>query len=325
MPGLASATGTRVDSAAKHNLACRVAETLMMTWCEDQGNARNHLHNQKMKYCMHKSELALNVSQALNNCSTLVAKNRAYPAVVSTLGDMTMQSKDVLMWLYHESGSGRKFLENKDLIRKEVGSSAKGPLRSKVMRSTDVGGEHWQRICRELRDLPYFTAQGYSLGIAYASNLTGDTVATVMIGGMQTVQNGAFDCRAGQMLQWYFDFEADMFYRDNTEDRKTRRSIAAGTRKNRGTNDGLDKVIDMGEYRPDPSDENRLRFYERELGDTKTFPKNYQKRCIFYPKPYMLTTDGEDHYADKIRIFAKCINGGRRHEMIDIMLMTQSL
>jgi len=88
----------------------------------------------------------------------------------------------------------------------------------------------------------------------------------------------------------------------------------------------------MGEYRMDPSDENRLQFYERDLGDaTKTFPKNYQKRCIFYPnlvpgaKPYMLTVDGEDLYADKIRVSAKCINGGCRFEMIDVMLMTQSL
>ena len=44
----------------------------------------------------------------------------------------------------------------------------------------------------------------------------------------------------------------------------------------------------------------------------------------FYPKPYRLC-DGKDHYGDKIRIFAKCVNGGRAHEMIDIMLMTQSL
>ena len=69
----------------------------------------------------------------------------------------------------------------------------------------------------------------------------------------------------------------------------------------------------------------RVRFHERELGDTTSFPKNYKKHNIAYPKPYVINSDGLDHYGDKIRIFAKCITGGRPFEMCDIMLMTQSL
>ena len=42
--------------------------------------------------------------------------------------------------------------------------------------------------------MPFFTAQGYALGTAWASQQTGDTVASVLIGGMQTVMNGAFAC-----------------------------------------------------------------------------------------------------------------------------------
>ena len=34
---------------------------------------------------------------------------------------------------------------------------------------------------------------------------------------------------------------------------------------------------------------------------------------------------GSEHFADKIRIFAKCINGARPFEHVDLMLMTQSL
>ena len=33
----------------------------------------------------------------------------------------------------------------------------------------------------------------------------------------------------------------------------------------------------------------------------------------------------QDHYGDKIRVFAKCISGGRPFDAVDIMLMTQSL
>lgn len=33
----------------------------------------------------------------------------------------------------------------------------------------------------------------------------------------------------------------------------------------------------------------------------------------------------QDHYGDKIRVFAKCVSGGRPFDAVDIMLMTQSL
>jgi hypothetical protein len=49
------------------------------------------------------------------------------------------------------------------------------------------------------------------------------------------------------------------------------------------------------------------------------------KRNIPYPKPYVVSTTAGEHYGDRIRVFAKCVNGGRAHDMIDIMLMTQSL
>ena len=53
-PGLASSTGTRVDSSSKDIMACKLNDTLMATWCCDQANARNTLHTNKMKYCVHK-------------------------------------------------------------------------------------------------------------------------------------------------------------------------------------------------------------------------------------------------------------------------------
>tara|TARA_Y100000385_G_scaffold148916_1_gene154442 strand:+ start:310 stop:444 length:135 start_codon:yes stop_codon:yes gene_type:complete len=35
-------------------MACKLNDTLMATWCCDQANARNTLHTNKMKYCVHK-------------------------------------------------------------------------------------------------------------------------------------------------------------------------------------------------------------------------------------------------------------------------------
>lgn len=38
------------------------------------------------------------------------------------------------------------------------------------------------------------------------------------------------------------------------------------------------------------------------------------------PRQRIITT----HYGDKIRVFAKCIIGGRAGDMVDVMVMTQS-
>jgi hypothetical protein len=48
--------------------------------------------------------------------------------------------------------------------------------------------------------------------------MSGDTVASVLVGGMMTVLNGHFTMHTGDEVQWYFDFEADMFQHGSTLD-----------------------------------------------------------------------------------------------------------
>ena len=115
-PGIASATGTRVDSSSKHILQCKINDTLLATWCADQQNARNAMHVNKMKYCIHKDELVLNVSQPLTEKGTILSSNYAYPSVLSTLGDMTTTAKRVLVGLYAEGKTGRDFINSKNRI-----------------------------------------------------------------------------------------------------------------------------------------------------------------------------------------------------------------
>jgi hypothetical protein len=50
-----------------------------------------------------------------------------------------------------------------------------------------------------------------SLGTAWAHPSTGDTVASVMIGGLRTVQNGAFPIHTNDLICIYFDDERDFF------------------------------------------------------------------------------------------------------------------
>lgn len=329
-PGLAAATGTRVDSAAKHTMACKVNSDLLSCWCEDQNDARNHLHRQKMKYCMHKDELAVNCGQPLNDISVILAgPAKAYPSVVTNLGDMTHTTKNVLVWLYHCANTGSRFLALKNRIR----DLCRQPFSALPMSIRSVNTYDAERVHRELKDLPYFTVQGYALGIAYASALSGDTVGTILIGGMVTVMNGAFEMRAGQQVMWYFDFEENMFYKANTEaSQKHTYPIGCRTRDKIQSNEVSDKEIQSIKEKTDngisKQEIARKQYHDRELGALDSYPiggVSARKHNIFLPKPYVLDADGNEHYADKIRIFAKCVSGARPFEMVDLMLMTQSL
>jgi len=77
-PGIAAATGTRVDSAAKHTMACRVSEAIMMCWCNDTRDPCSYIHNHKMKFCMHKNDLVLNCGQSLNDSHTIMFSCKAH-------------------------------------------------------------------------------------------------------------------------------------------------------------------------------------------------------------------------------------------------------
>ena len=48
--------------------------------------------------------------------------------------------------------------------------------------------------------------------------------------------------------------------------------------------------------------------------------KSYHPVGVKVSQKRILTT----HYGDKIRVFAKCIIGGRGGDMVDIMIITQS-
>ena len=116
LPGLAGSTGTRVDSAAKHIMACKVDSCMLAGWCSDVQNAGNHMHIHKYKYCMTRDELALNTNMALNEESCMVKKGHAYPAVVTTLGDMSPECVQLVTALYAGSHDGKDFLACKDKL-----------------------------------------------------------------------------------------------------------------------------------------------------------------------------------------------------------------
>lgn len=63
----------------------------------------------------------------------------------------------------------------------------------------------------QVDNLLEFYVVGISLGTAWAHPSSGDTVASVMIGGLRTVQNGAFPIHTNDLICIYFDDERDFF------------------------------------------------------------------------------------------------------------------
>jgi hypothetical protein len=170
-------------------------------------------------------------------------------------------------------------------------------------------------VVRQISTMPEFRRQGVALGQAWANYLSGDTVASVLVGGMMTVQNRHFTVHTGDQVQWYFTWESPRFNESTSLNgcRHLVRESNASERKRRFGNksDYMDsRLYGTGGH------------YGKSVGQKDT-------SSVVRIKSYRMITDKErmfcqDHYGDKIRIFAKCISGGRPFDMVDIMLMTQS-
>jgi hypothetical protein len=308
MPGIAAATGTVLDSAAKHTMACKVDEEKMHVFAE-----ADNIINNKHKYCVNRHELVLNTGNVWKTRSGSVSS--AYPLIVSNMGDL---HEDVKLFVKAAYASLQ--------TAKDLGPTLKFLNDTKPTDAKDA------KIKNQLTTLPFCHVQGYSLGVAYANHRQGDIVCAVQVGGMVSVRNGHFPCNTGDMVQWYFDWEKDMFYAvaegiDNEAGQRkeqaalrtvimTTNANANYTTRKQAVTAALAAAPAAGANRQQAA---RQAFAARELGMSNG------KINVPYPKPYVVSKTHGEHYGDQIRVFAKCVNGGRAHDMIDVMLMTQSL
>ena len=305
--GIATATGTRLDSASKHTMACKLDDSLHVDWHENMSNARTNIQSNKYKFAMQKDELVLNVTQKLKSSLVQRSGAKAYPSVVTSTGEMPWIAKAALQTLY-ASSDGEEFLNRLDVDQI-------------LCRLGDMDEKTEKTLKRMWASMPFFTAQGYALGTAWASPISGDTVGTVLVGGMVTVRNGAFACRSGQPVMFYFDFEEANF--SHKQKQKGGATVYEGERigveTDEKNNNDVIATLELSDANIVGRKRARLLEYDQYSASVVM-----GKRGIALPKPYVLVK-GKHHYGDRIRVFAKCINGGRPHDMIDLMLMTQSL
>ena len=149
---------------------------------------------------------------------------KAYPMVITTVGNMKYRVQIFFKSLYgkssvsdfhtlHELKTSKSILPHDVALQQTAAEYdlAAGAGQPNARPTPD----EWNAIKQQISSLPDFRCQGIALGQAWASYLSGDTVASVLVGGMVTVQNGHFTMHTGDQVQWYFDFENDKFDHTN--------------------------------------------------------------------------------------------------------------
>ena len=158
--------------------------------------------------------IKLSITYLDQNCNP----NAAYPLVITTLGEMDDFCKDFLLTLYSKRSASEFYRHWRQRKRS-------------VQTLTPQDANHKRKTKLQLDTLPNMRVQGVALGTAYASPLTGDTVASVLVGGVVTVMNGAFPMHTGDQVQWYFDFEEVNFRLDSEIGNISNAEYAIGSRK----------------------------------------------------------------------------------------------
>jgi hypothetical protein len=305
--GLPMITGTRIDSASKHQVACRIDYERTLSWC---GYDQLLMQREKLRFCMRELDMAVGCGPPIRNNEPqrTGTRNKAYPSVVVTLADMQVPAINYLIALYHNSmcmADRDKFVEDVERnIDRWVGSSC-----------------HVELAKKQIQEMPEFYMVGIAVGTAYAHPNSGDTVATVMIGGLKTILNGAFSVQCNDEIMWYWEEERACFKPDGRRHTKKIESTNGFM-----TSDDVTKFIN-GILEIDADDERRRKFFDRGNGNFAAPSRDGNvkgKQRIAYPKPFRYDDDNERIH-DRQRVFAKALCSARPFEPVDIMVCRQSL
>jgi len=330
-PSLATATSTRVDSACKHMQQCRVSYDHML----DFVGSATELERDKMQYCVHKDEMTIGVSRPWNSEATRKLPLSAYPRVISNLGNITSSPGydaplKMIKYLYHFSTSLRKRKEIIDqMSTKPHHTIPHTPVAGHpIPYFTDSDG-HPLKLHAFMNKMYDFYPVGFATTLGYAHPNSGDTMTTVMIGGLRTVMNGDFEVFAGDIIQWYWTFERNCFKSDGARKSIEMTPPAGGRVVCDGNNPEVD--FDQGAPPPlpqmnaDPHNEARRHYSDYQYGVDKDKKGPASKALhVARIKPYV-RDDEQPRLYDWMRVFAIAISSARPNEMVDIKIGKQSL
>ena len=191
------------------------------------------------------------------------------------------------------------------------------------------GGQRLQTAKHMRYMYDYFTV-GFANTLGYAHANTGDTMTSVMIGGLRTVMNGDFEIFAGDLVQFYWTFERDDFEQDG------RRKPYLDIWEANGRPNNVDPSFTVGAQ----TTGRKRNAAGQEIQPTWSTPNDAQIRQAHYNlsygqradkqkivakiKPYF-RDDANPRLMDWYRVFGVAIASARPNEMCDIKIARQSM
>lgn len=332
-PSLAQGTNTRLDSACKHIQQCRVSTDDMMRFVLEDGE---ELQRNKYRYCVHKDELVVGVGRPWDSKTTVKrVANSAYPRVISNLGALadreeTRVAINMIRFMNHYARTVREkqhiisfFLRDSYVSPRADGQSLPGKEAFPRREGNKMGTEQYMRFMYD-----YFTV-GFANTLGYAHANNGDTMTSVMIGGLRTVQNGDFEIFPGDLVQFYWSFERDDFEQDGR--RKEYLNIWNGNIPQNvdpsvvlGADQGPDKTNAAGQkiaptWQTSQDAQVRQAYYDLGYGQ-----RAGKTKVVAKIKPYF-RDDKNPRLMDWFRVFGVAIASARPNEMCDIKIARQSI
>jgi hypothetical protein len=217
-PSLGNITGTNLDSACKHIQQCKVSFDHMLFFTENA----DELEKEKMRFCAHKDEVIVGIGRPWKKAKVRNLPPCAYPRIVSNLGNITREDEKYKMpckmitFLFHTATDvyTRSMLVN--AMDQKDGFECVGPdlnpEESFFFIARDASRKpKFERTDKHLHCMFDYYPVGIGNTVAFANPRSGDTVGSVMIGGLRTVMNGDWEVHAGDLVQWYWTFEKECF------------------------------------------------------------------------------------------------------------------
>lgn len=260
--------------------------------------------------------------------------NSAYPRVISNLGALSddpvgLVAINMIRFMNHYARSIREKQQIVSFFFKDQPTKAR--IRSTPGGSMDDLGDVFVAFkptaagtmgTKEHIGIMYdYFGVGFANTLGYAHPNTGDTMVSVMIGGLRTVQNGDFEVFAGDLIQFYWAFEKDDFLPDGR--RKPYLDIWDGdTPQNvdpRTTHDAATGKRDAAGWERQPDAQLRNSYFNLQYGQ-----RPGKEKLVAKIKPYFQDEENPRLF-DWYRVFAVAIASARPNEACDIKISRQSM
>ena len=272
--------------------------------------------------------------------------NSAYPKVISNLGALMDrgETRNAIHMIRFMNHYARSIVERKMIIdffqaglhtgtgyyHRPAPGAARVLVQVANAQAFPIVGGNSVDTKRHMRFMYDYFSVGYANTLGYAHAATGDTMTSVMIGGLRTVQNGDFELFAGDLVQFYWTFEKDDFERDgrrkpcldiwtdnggllNLDPSYTRGGAVAGKKRN-----AAGQEIQPTWNTPNDAQVRQAHF------DLSYGQRGDKHKIVAKIKPYS-RDDENPRLMDWYRVFGVAIASARPNEMCDIKIARQSM